>query len=32
MVQKDGRLEKIECGDMDRFNEEEQRRHVVWLA
>lgn len=32
VVQKDGRLEKIECGDMDSFDEEEQRRRVVWLA
>jgi OTU domain-containing protein 6 len=32
VVQKDGRLEKIECGDMNSFDEEEQRRRVVWLA
>lgn len=32
VVQKDGRLEKIECGDMHNFDEEEQRRRVVWLA
>ncbi|KAJ5380029.1 uncharacterized protein N7496_002457 [Penicillium cataractarum] len=32
VVQKDGRLEKIECGDMDSFDEEEQRKRVVWLA
>lgn len=32
VVQKDGRLEKIECGDINSFDEEEQRRRVVWLA
>ncbi|KAJ5168079.1 uncharacterized protein N7482_003673 [Penicillium canariense] len=32
VVQKDGRLEKFECGDMDSFDEVEQRRRVVWLA
>jgi len=32
VVQKDGRLEKIECGDMDSFDEEEKRRRVIWLA
>ncbi|KAJ5679660.1 hypothetical protein N7462_007904 [Penicillium macrosclerotiorum] len=32
VVQSDGRMEKIECGDMDSFEEEEQRKRVVWLA
>lgn len=32
VVQKDGRLEKIECGEMDGFEEEEKRRRVMWLA
>lgn len=32
VVQKDGRLEKIACGDINSFDEEEQRRRVVWLA
>ena len=25
-------VEKIECRDMDSFDEEEQRRRVVWLT
>lgn len=32
VVQSDGRMEKIGCGDMDSFDEEEKRRRVVWLA
>ncbi|KAJ5482860.1 hypothetical protein N7539_006306 [Penicillium diatomitis] len=32
VVQKDGRLEKIECGDMDTFDEDEKKKRVVWLA
>lgn len=32
IVQSDGRQEKIECGDMDGFDEEEQRKRVIWLA
>ena len=32
VVQSDGRHEKIECGDMDSFDEEEQRKRVLWLA
>ncbi|KAI2795080.1 hypothetical protein POX_a01683 [Penicillium oxalicum] len=32
VVQKDGRLEKIEAGDMDSFDEEEKKKRVVWLA
>ncbi|KAJ5898897.1 OTU domain-containing protein 2 [Penicillium taxi] len=32
VVQGDGRMEKIECGDMDTFEEEEKRRRIIWLA
>ncbi|KAJ5729909.1 uncharacterized protein N7483_004417 [Penicillium malachiteum] len=32
VVQTDGRMEKIEAGDMDSFDEEEKRRRVIWLA
>lgn len=32
VVQSDGRQEKIECGDMDSFDEEEKRKRVIWLA
>lgn len=32
VVQKDGRLEKIEGGDMESFDEEEKRKRVLWLA
>ncbi|THC92014.1 hypothetical protein EYZ11_008513 [Aspergillus tanneri] len=32
VVHKDGRLEKIECDGMDSFDEDEQRRRVVWLG
>lgn len=32
VVQSDGRMEKVECGDMDSFDEEEKRRRVIWLA
>ncbi|KAJ5505560.1 hypothetical protein LT330_001776 [Penicillium expansum] len=32
VVQKDGRMEKIECGDSDSFDEEEKRKRVIWLA
>lgn len=32
VVQKDGRMEKIESGDGDSFDEEEKRKRVIWLA
>ncbi|KAJ5169682.1 uncharacterized protein N7500_002465 [Penicillium coprophilum] len=32
IVQKDGRMEKIESGDGDSFDEEEKRKRVIWLA
>ncbi|KAJ5522224.1 Ovarian tumor otubain [Penicillium freii] len=32
VVQKDGRMEKIESGDNDSFDEEEKRKRVIWLA
>ncbi|KAJ5172919.1 hypothetical protein N7492_005512 [Penicillium capsulatum] len=32
VVQSDGRMEKIESGDMDSFDEEEKRKRVIWLA
>ncbi|KAJ5640612.1 hypothetical protein N7528_000237 [Penicillium herquei] len=32
VVQTDGRMEKIEAGDMESFEEEEKRRRVIWLA
>lgn len=32
VVQSDGRQEKIECGDMDSFDEEEKAKRVLWLA
>ncbi|KOS40597.1 hypothetical protein ACN38_g8550 [Penicillium nordicum] len=32
VVQKDGRMEKIESGDSDNLGEEEKRKHVIWLA
>lgn len=32
VIQGDGRLEKIECGDMDSFDEEERAKRVIWLA
>lgn len=32
VVQSDGRMEKIEAGDMDSFEEEEKRKRVIWLA
>ncbi|KXG53065.1 Ovarian tumor, otubain [Penicillium griseofulvum] len=32
IVQKDGRMEKIEPGDSDSFDEEEKRKRVIWLA
>jgi OTU domain-containing protein 6 len=32
VVQSDGRMEKIECGDGDKFDEEEKRNRVIWLA
>jgi OTU domain-containing protein 6 len=32
VVQKDGRMEKIESGDSDSFGEEEKRKRVIWLA
>ncbi|OQE43535.1 hypothetical protein PENCOP_c003G08629 [Penicillium coprophilum] len=32
VVQKDGRMEKIESGDGDSIDEEEKRKRVIWLA
>jgi OTU domain-containing protein 6 len=32
IVQKDGRMEKIEPGDTESFDEEEKRKRVIWLA
>ncbi|KAJ5810007.1 uncharacterized protein N7503_002225 [Penicillium pulvis] len=32
IVQSDGRMEKIESGDMDSFDEEEKLKRVIWLA
>ncbi|KAJ5779611.1 Ovarian tumor otubain [Penicillium paradoxum] len=32
VVQSDGRMEKIESGDSDSFDEEEKRKRVIWLA
>ncbi|CRL21069.1 Ovarian tumour, otubain [Penicillium camemberti] len=32
VVQKDGRMENIESGDSDSFDEEEKRKRVIWLA
>ncbi|KAJ5597554.1 Ovarian tumor otubain [Penicillium hordei] len=32
VVQKDGRMEKIESGDSDSFDEEEKHKRVIWLA
>ncbi|CAG8906298.1 unnamed protein product [Penicillium egyptiacum] len=32
VVQKDGRMEKIESGESDNFDEEEKRKRVIWLA
>lgn len=32
VIQGDGRLEKIESGDMDSFDEEERAKRVIWLA
>ncbi|KAJ5476585.1 hypothetical protein N7475_002314 [Penicillium sp. IBT 31633x] len=32
VVQSDGRMEKVESGDSDSFDEEEKRRRVIWLA
>ncbi|OJJ49230.1 hypothetical protein ASPZODRAFT_129646 [Penicilliopsis zonata CBS 506.65] len=32
VIQGDGRIEKIESGDGDSFDEEEKRRRVIWLA
>ncbi|KAJ5206171.1 Ovarian tumor otubain [Penicillium cf. griseofulvum] len=32
IVQKDGRMEKIEPGDSDSLDEEEKRKRVIWLA
>lgn len=32
VVQKDGRMEKIESGDSDNVGEEEKRKRVIWLA
>ena len=32
VIQADGRIEKIECGDMESFDEEERNKRVIWLA
>ena len=32
VIQGDGRIEKIECGDMESFDEEEKNKRVIWLA
>lgn len=32
IIQGDGRLEKIESGDMDSFDEEERAKRIIWLA
>ncbi|KAJ9486037.1 hypothetical protein VN97_g7302 [Penicillium thymicola] len=32
VVQKDGRMEKIESGDSDNLGEEDKRKRVIWLA
>lgn len=32
IVQSDGRMEKIESGDMDSFDEEEKLKRIIWLA
>lgn len=32
VIQGDGRLEKIESGDMDSFDEKERAKRVIWLA
>ncbi|KAJ5230845.1 hypothetical protein N7489_011553 [Penicillium chrysogenum] len=32
VVQKDGRMEKIESGDNDSFDEDEKRKRIIWLA
>ncbi|KAJ5638081.1 hypothetical protein N7490_007960 [Penicillium lividum] len=32
IIQSDGRMEKIESGDMDKFDEEEKLKRVIWLA
>ncbi|KAJ6083935.1 hypothetical protein N7486_010735 [Penicillium sp. IBT 16267x] len=32
IVQSDGRMEKVESGDMDSFDEEEKLKRVIWLA
>ncbi|EDP50708.1 hypothetical protein KXW98_000262 [Aspergillus fumigatus] len=32
VIQGDGRIEKIEAGDMDGIDEEERNRRVIWLA
>lgn len=32
VVQSDGRMEKIESGDMDSFDDEEKGKRVIWLA
>lgn len=32
IIQGDGRLEKIESGDIDSFDEEEKAKRVIWLA
>ncbi|ODM22827.1 hypothetical protein SI65_00416 [Aspergillus cristatus] len=32
VIQGDGRIEKIESGDMESFDEEEKNKRVIWLA
>lgn len=32
VIQGDGRIEKIESGDMESFDEEERNKRVIWLA
>ncbi|EAW10779.1 deubiquitinase OTU2 [Aspergillus clavatus NRRL 1] len=32
VIQGDGRIEKIEAGDADDFDEEEMKKRVIWLA
>ena len=32
VIQADGRIEKIESGDMESFDEEERNKRVIWLA
>lgn len=32
VIQGDGRIEKIESGDLEKLDEEERRKRVVWMA